>query len=313
MGGLPYPRATTPNLGREADLINYPNAISNAPSTLLSTPIILTRSRGEIDGRVWGEKSLIAAFNEAGYTTWYVSYLRKVHYGDNAVNQVVSDARNYQNSSPKEGELADLAGARRVSEIIDSPEQKKLIVFKLIGSHFDVKDRFDETFNVFKPSYLDVKYDGLKLSEKDILVNSYDNSIRVTDSVVSSIIDKLRSTPGRTSLSFISDHGTTLYDDDKTALRSATRWTYSIPLMFWLKPGYFDPAKRASLYDNRGDAVDSNCFLDTFLSLNDVSSPVKKGCDLTHGRLDPYPRMVISGGKLVNFDQEFVVQRLASK
>ncbi|MFA7438301.1 phosphoethanolamine transferase [Castellaniella sp.] len=299
-----YHRDTTPLLARQPDLISFTDAISNAAYTLQSTPVILTRSLAALDGRIYPEKSLITAFKEAGYDTYYVSYLGPRHGGDSAVNLIVNEADHYVHSEPPKGELADLAGLQAVQRILAEDAPRKLIVFKMIGSHFNYQDRYDDRFEVFGPSYRQVPYGSPTAADKPILDNTYDNTILKTDYVLSQLVDALKRTPGRASLSFISDHGTAIFEDGRSLYGGQTPYNYSIPLLFWLKPGYFDDERQASLVDNKDRPVDSTCFLDTVLTLADIRTPLHKGCDLAAGRLTPMTRQVVAGNRLVDYDRE---------
>ena len=91
-----YPRETTPQLSKE-NLIVFKDAISIGYHTLLSTPFMLTRKpvvKNNIYG-LFGETSIISAFKEAGFKTYYVSYLKPIVKGDNAINQIVAEADVY--------------------------------------------------------------------------------------------------------------------------------------------------------------------------------------------------------------------------
>ncbi|QXO61607.1 sulfatase-like hydrolase/transferase [Morganella morganii] len=65
-----YNKNTTPKLDNE-NIISFNNAISQGPYTLVSTPMILTR-KNVYDNGLYPEKSLISAYKEAGFETWYV-------------------------------------------------------------------------------------------------------------------------------------------------------------------------------------------------------------------------------------------------
>lgn len=299
-----YHRDTTPNLDKR-EIITYSDVISNAAYTLLSTPIILTRSFGETNSKVFPEKSLISAFKEAGYKTYYVTYLNKIHIGDNAINQLVAEADVYLKGDLSLDNLEDIAGAYDVLKILKEPEEKKLIVFKLIGSHYNFHERYDDRFNKFTPSHLDVRYSGPKLEEKHLLENSYDNSILVTDYAIDLIIDGLSKIEGRSSLSFISDHGISIFDIESSPYGGPTKSNYNIPLFFWFKDGYFSPEKLSNLQENSDTSVDSTCFLDTFFTLHDLETPKKKGCDLASHVIAPYLRKVIVKDQMVDYDLFF--------
>src|SRR5699024_3551610 len=150
-----YARNTTPRLAQVDGLISYTQAISNANYTLLSTPIIMTRSTGQAENLVFPETSLISAYKEAGYTTHYVSYLDKVDKGGSFIDQMASEADFYHKSVPGVDGLEDLAGLALMRSIVSQADEKKLIVLKMIGSHLNFQDRFSDAFNYFRPSYRD--------------------------------------------------------------------------------------------------------------------------------------------------------------
>src|SRR5699024_5901506 len=258
-----YARNTTPRLAQVDGLISYTQAISNANYTLLSTPIIMTRSTGQAENLVFPETSLISAYKEAGYTTHYVSYLDKVDKGGSFIDQMASEADFYHKSVPGVDGLEDLAGLALMRSIVSQADEKKLIVFKMIGSHLNFQDRFSDAFNYFRPSYRDVIYTGPQPEQSHILVNSYDNSIRVTDYVLAELIEQLTTLPGRTSLSFVSDHGTALFEDGQSSYGGFTRYNYDIGLLFWFAEGYFDADKVNNLRRHRHARIDTTCVLDT--------------------------------------------------
>ncbi len=300
-----YARNTTPRLANE-EVISYSNAISNAAYTLLSTPIILTRSTGEVPSRVYGEKSLISAFKEAGYHTFYITYLNPTHVGDNALNHIINEADETVTTKSTGRMPEDIEGLAEVMSALDSKYKKKLIIYKLIGSHFHYHDRYNKDFEYFKPSYLSTTFTGARLSEQELLTNSYDNSIVVTDYVVSRIIEQLKTLPGRSFMAFISDHGTSIFEDGESFYSKVTKYSYDIPLFFWFGKNYDSSSPMLdSLKANINMPVDSNCFLDTFLSLANIVTGKPKGCDLTARDFKPYKRMVIYGSDIVDYDKQF--------
>lgn len=56
--------------------------------------MILSR-KGVYDNGLFNETSIISAYKEAGYETWYVSYLSKSHIGDNEINLIANEADHY--------------------------------------------------------------------------------------------------------------------------------------------------------------------------------------------------------------------------
>ncbi|WP_311755740.1 sulfatase-like hydrolase/transferase [Proteus terrae] len=88
-----YEKETTPEL-KKKDVISFSDAISQGAYTLQSTPMILSR-KNVYDSGLIPETSIISAFKEAGFKTWYVSYLSYAHVGDNEINLIANEADHY--------------------------------------------------------------------------------------------------------------------------------------------------------------------------------------------------------------------------
>ncbi|MCV5231358.1 hypothetical protein OFC56_29805, partial [Escherichia coli] len=100
--------------------------------TLVSTPMILSR-KGVYDNGLFNETSIISAYKEAGYETWYVSYLSKSHIGDNEINLIANEADHYVVSD---------VNVNTLEKILNNKSKKKLIVYKTIGSHYLYHTRY---------------------------------------------------------------------------------------------------------------------------------------------------------------------------
>ena len=301
-----YTRKTTPLLEQQ-DLISFTNAISNGVHTLVGTPFILTRK--PLDERYiytsYPEKSFISAYKEAGYKTYYISYEKNVVVGDSVINQYVSEADEYiwRPSEPDHNE--DSNGIEIVKDILNrSNSDKNLIVYKLAGSHVSYKDRYPMMFDVFKPSFKTIPYVNISVAKKDIMVNTYDNTILHTDYVVSSIIDELKKCRGEAMLTFISDHGATLFEDGKSCGYSYLASQYNIPYFFWFND---DCVKRLGkdkvdiLSSNRHKPVDQTYFIDTLHDASGIVTSKRVGKTLFENIDNIDDRMVIVSYKFVPY------------
>ena len=298
-----YPRDTTPLLAKEK-VISFTDVVSNGAYTLVSTPYIMTRKPVEKSGisTLFGEKSVISAYKEAGYKTYYVSYLSQAHVGDNAINQIVNEADIYIQRPVGEG---DAEGIPIISDILrNDSSEKKLIVFKLIGSHYNYQDRYPANFDVFKPSFKTQPYTTPTVEDAPVLVNTYDNTIRYTDYVVSELINLLKSESGDSLMSFISDHGTSIYDDGKTIYVGNTKSNYNIPLFFWFNENAKARLgeKLGVLISNIGNPVDSKYFIDTMLDISGIRTLKDTGKSLADKNVDIGVRYVVVGRDVVDYD-----------
>ena len=294
-----YWRDTTPNLMQE-NVISFKDAIAQSSYTLGSTPMILTRKNVMTRG-VFPEKSIISAYKEAGYETWYVSYLSPTHIGDNEINLIANEADHYVLSNVEVSTL---------KKILKSNAKKKLIVYKTIGAHFLYHERYPASFNFFKPSYTDQKFTipGPTNRDKELLINSYDNAIRYSlDTQVSNFISELKNLKENAYLCFISDHGTAIYEDDKTLYAGGLRQNYNIAFFFWFNEAY-SKSEKHRLYINTlkkhvDSRVSSEYLVDTMLELSDISVEKKKGFSLLNKQLPPKKRLVIDGNQIVDYDK----------
>ena len=282
-----YERNTTPNL-KKMDVIAFKDSISIGSHTLISTPFMLTRKPVTKDNiyKLFDETSIISAFKEAGFKTFYLSYLTAVHVGDNEINQIVSEADVFQSRPWFDDQ--DSQFIPMVDHIISQDSSpKKLIIIKLLGSHLNFQDTYPLNFDVFKPSFKTEKYTGHDVRKKQVFINTYDNSILHTDFVVSKIIETLQKiNNAEVSLSFISDHGTSIFEDDKTLYGGFNKANYNAAMFFW-----FNDIVYSRLYNkinimkkNINKPVDSTYFIDTVLDIAGVDSK-RNGKNLFDNRL----------------------------
>ena len=121
-----------------------------------------------------------------------------------------------------------------IQKILDNQEEKKVIFVHLIGSHSAYVNRYPSEFGHFKGTMPEKK-----LSAKNQeLLNSYDDSIRYTDWVLTEIIKKLKAKGGLNYLLYFSDHGEDVFDTDTNKLLGhselANEPMTSVPLRIWL-------------------------------------------------------------------------------
>ena len=301
-----YKRNTNPYLSKE-NIITFDNCISLDVHTLVATPFILTRKDLNQDNiyKLHPETSLISAFKEAGYRTYYVSYLNKVHSGDNAINQIVKEADEYIKRPWGNGYDGDSLSLPIMKDIIqNNDEEKKLVILKLIGSHINFQDRYPKIFDVFKPSFTTENYNGDDINKKNIFINTYDNSILYTDYVVGHIIKYLKNIDGDCTLSFISDHGISIYDDNKTLYINYKKANYNIPCFFWFNEKAIKSIGEGNIFvlkSNIHKPIDSTYFLDTILQLNDIKTDRLRGKSLLNYISEEDNRKVIYGSKIIPY------------
>ena len=267
-----YERNTTPRLAAIDDLVVYRDAITMSNTTHKSVPLLLSPVASEAWDSLYHRKGIISAFNEAGYRTAYYSNQRRNHsfidfFGEEAQDVVftkdsVAITENVSDDALKglvERRLAAYDGGRL------------LIVVHCYGSHFNYRDRYPASQAYFKPDNVL----AAERSQRDKLINAYDNTIRFDDNLIADIIDMLRTKDVPALLAFTSDHGEDIYDDERDRFLHAsplpTYYQLRVPLFMWSSPQYQEryPDKWQNLSTHRDIAVSTNMVL--FHTLLDMS------------------------------------------
>jgi lipid A ethanolaminephosphotransferase len=132
--------------------------------------------------------------------------------------------------------------------------QPQLIVLHTLGSHGPSYHlRYPEKFKKFQPSC-----DTSELSDctKEQVINTYDNTILFTDSIVAGVIDHLKSLKGTDAAMFyISDHGESL-GENGIYLHSlpyflAPMAQKHVPAILWFSENFLSPEQAKYLKDKK--------------------------------------------------------------
>lgn len=253
-----YTRLTNPALSKRSDVYAASNVYSESNTTHKSVPMLLSPVDAEtFDSNVYKVKSLITAFKETGFSTAFFSNQRYNHSfidffaeeSDTCVFikelpgiQLTLD----QNSKPDSELLPYLDG------ILGHGALKQLIVLHTYGSHFNYRDRYDSQDELFTPA----DYNEATKSNRDKLINAYDNTIVATDRFLSACINRLDSIDAISGLLYTSDHGEDIFDDGSGRFLHAsplpTIHQVHVPLIVWLSEKYLEcyPGKANSLQRN---------------------------------------------------------------
>ena len=181
-----YGRHTNPLLTKRDGLIAYPKTLSESNTTHKSVPLMLSWVSAEnFADSIYTTKSLISAFNEAGFATAYLSNQGRNHsfidfFAREAQRTVFLTDNGH---SHQDEELLPL-----LHDFIEqSTNSKIMVILHTYGSHFNYKDRYPSSFSVFLPD----KTADADVFNRNELINAYDNSIRFTDYVLNRVIDML--------------------------------------------------------------------------------------------------------------------------
>ena len=239
-----YKRKTTPNLDTIPNLVKFSNPKSNANVTALSIPFMLTRATPKNADLKLQEPPVLQVFKEAGFKTYWLSN-QTIGVGSvfglyaNTADVYINTAGSLDSATYDEVLLPKLNDV-----LEDKQVAKKFIVIHTIGNHFRYNYRYPEHFNYYTPTLqkgLSTEI-ATSASNKDKLINSYDNSIRYTDYIISNIITRLKKQNDLSYLYFISDHGENLFDDERNKFvhgyNIPTKYEVEIPLFIWYSKEY---------------------------------------------------------------------------
>lgn len=239
-----YDRETTPRLLSQERLLSFRNAFSPWAWTRMSVPIILTRKPGEDNNQFFPERSLVSAFREAGFRTYWFSTQSPLgpHDSSIALHAAEADETRYLNVADYKTEgVFDGALLSPVDQVLKRGESKVLIVLHTLGGHFNYADRYPETFEKFLPSLKGMANAGLHNREiRREFNNSYDNSLLYFDYFMSSLISRLEKERVVSSMFYIADHGENLYDGtcEKAGHGRGNDYDFRVPALFWYSRGY---------------------------------------------------------------------------
>ena len=279
-----YSRNTTPYLSALDNAISFESIYAQANLTNYSIPFILTRATADNTNVMYEEKSVVEAFQEAGYKTAFIS---KNSYTPFTMRIMNSCDYHYIFSKGLDAvESYDIDIIQQVKEIYNT--QGQFIVLHSLGSHFKYNLRYPKNAEYYTPSLqANDGYSKITEEHKDLLINAYDNSIRYTDYVLGSLIQWVDSLNQKAVIMYISDHGESFWDDErKLSLHGSYELCeaeYHVPCIIWYSNEYKEtfPNKVEKLSDNKTVAANSSVTFSTLLdlaNLSEVVDPTKSLC-----------------------------------
>lgn len=272
-----YDRVTTPQLEALGDeIIKMSDAVTESNTTHKSTALIMSSVSAVDFEKVYKQKSIVSAFNEAGFKTLFIS-----NQGANGsfMDFYASEATKRIDMPSRVAESGTVVGydtqtLSHIKDYIASSEDNILIVIHSYGSHLQYHDRYPKEFEKFAPA--DSR--SIKDEDRDKLNNSYDNTIYYTDHFLTQIITLLDSSNVCGSMLYVSDHGEDLLDDyRKRFLHSSPTLTYyqlHIPYLFWFSDEYKElyAQKYNSAKQNSGKSVTTGSVFHTILDIAGVET-----------------------------------------
>lgn len=258
-----YTRDTTPRV-RAAGVIGWPHVLTTAPHTAIAVPSMLSLQPITNWDGILAQKSIVGAFNEAGFKTYWLSAQPDDNWAG-IIPQLAAEAqhrRYYDNQF-------DGAMLEEYRNILQATPRggKILIVLHTKGSHFDYRRRYPPAFE---------RFSTLGGSRRDALLDAYDNSVFYTDWLLGELIGELQRRPVSAALVFASDHGENLLDDDRQLLGHALGNAYDLPAasFVWMsdKMRRSHPVQALSVERNALSPVSLSNLSHSLLDLADIEA-----------------------------------------
>lgn len=232
-----YRRSTTPLLEQEQNLILFDDYYSQACLTMFSVPMLITRATPQNFDLNYAERSVIEPFRECGFNTFTIannsnllSYERYLSSGVDSLI-VVPDVR--------EGETV-ASGDKTMVHILDSlvAQHDKLFVMMQFKGNHSFFTNYEPEFAVYLPDANSCN--PLHNRDSLMLINAYDNTIRYTDYILSSVIRAINRPDVVASMLFVSDHGEVIGQGGAGhgGNCSPVKQEYHVPFIFWYSDGW---------------------------------------------------------------------------
>lgn len=270
-------RETTPRLEKREGVVPFYNVLTQSNATHKSVPVLLSPVSATNYDSIYNSKSLITAFKEAGFHTWYLSN----QVPNRSLIDFFSEEADCRiDISPRDGELytdnrPDGEMLPHVRQIINESDSDLLIVLHTYGSHYDYRKRYPQEFAKYQPDLIS----AINTSNRSIMVNAYDNSIYYTDYVLDQLIQLLRESNACTALLYCSDHGEDMMDDSRKRFLHAsptpTYYQLHVASFGWFSPRYRElyPEKYAAAVANEKAPATTAQVFHTLTDMASLQSP----------------------------------------
>lgn len=248
-----YSRNTTPLLFQQKNLICFDHVYTQANLTSRSLPLILTRATAECPNIAYQEKSILEAFQEAGYESGYIS--KQI---PSSLSKRIMKQSTYSYSYPKPIDVDGNYDEDLVSKLHEYiTDTLQFFTLHTLGCHFRYEQRYPASFEKYTPVMgHSFSYAMIDKSNKEKFINAYDNAVFYTDFFLNKLIESIDSLSRPAAVIYISDHGESLWDDERQLSLHGSypiaECEYHVPFFVWYSDEY------ATLYPDKIRAMKSN-------------------------------------------------------
>ena len=268
-----YERETTPMLAQTPNITVFTDCMSQSNTTHKSIPILLSPATADDYSTLYHSKGLLAAFNEAGFHTAFISNEPRNNSFNDHLGEQAQEALFLRDTM--EGTPMDSLLLPEVERVLSANQGNLMVVVHTYGSHSTYSDRYERNQAYYTP---DVVLKATR-DNRESLINAYDNTIRYTDRFLHSIITMLQQQERPAAMLYASDHGEDIYDDRRNLFLHASPWPsyyqLHVPFLVWTNDLYAHSyAERVALMQSRtGEPIQTDCVFPTMLGLGGVSTP----------------------------------------
>ena len=240
LGYYGYARETTPLIKNE-DLIIFSDVVSPANQTINSLKRVFTRAEMLTDNYYWKEPSLIKAFKEVGFTTYWIT-TQPVYGRHESEASFIGEETDMFIDEHKRKNGYDENLLSSYKKVLHNGVNKKIIFLHIMGNHASYRKRYPPDF-----SFFDLNDNSDK---KQHIIDLYDNAVKYNDYFLHKVLTGLKHIRGEKSFIMFSDHGESLFDTEGFCYHGSanpSKSEYIVPLILWLS-GEFK-ANHPSLVD----------------------------------------------------------------
>jgi len=289
-----YKRKTTPKLDALAgEMLVFRDAVSSWGSTNREVTRIFSIADHEDDQSWRSEPDVLGLAKAAGYKTFWLTnqngFLINTVFGKQADQfTIVNQGLGQRSDTSLDEKLLP-----ELDKALADPAERKFIVIHTIGSHQHYQLRYPRDFGIYDDADDEVARElAAKWSALAVARNHYDDTIRYTDLILSSVISRLKADKVKNSeMLFLSDHGQEVGQlTDVWGHQLFLETGFTVPVILWLKDNPTLLARKSELEKRpyQTDRIDW-----TILSRLDIATALDRlEYDVTGNGFKPWQRMI---------------------
>ena len=272
-----YNRETSPLINNR--VYSFNNCYTSSGYTSIAVPLMLRRTNYKNEIILKNESGIIGLFNQLNYKTIWIGnqsikgYATIRYISDESDVSYNMDIERIKN---KKLSIYDESMIGYLKQEIENCDNDIFAVIHLHGNHNPYETSYPKKFDHFKPSAKQERVIVSDCSKSNLMINTYDNSIRYNDFVLNEIINLIDKKDNISSLLFVSDHGDNICEDNQGLTghgdMAFTEYVAKVPLFIFLNDVYKKtyPSKVRNIESNLEKKVGSA--ISIFYSLSSLSN-----------------------------------------